>query len=169
MNYYELSNKSNITQDLSDFSFSQTGKWFNYFNFQVKQIPQDLLNKDPFFVWLTERYKYIAGVLKLEPYVCYDWHKDTRRGVGLNMLITPNINSYCLFAANRDTIVFKVDELQYKPNTYYLFNTQVDHTVYNFESTRFLLSIEFELDKDNLTFDQLLKDIKDNYEKDCKK
>jgi hypothetical protein len=169
MNYYELSNKSNITQDLSDFSFSQTGKWFNYFNFQVKQIPQDLLNKDPFFVWLTERYKYIAGVLKLEPYVCYDWHKDTRRGVGLNMLITPNINSYCLFAANRDTVVFKVDELQYKPNTYYLFNTQVDHTVYNFESTRFLLSIEFELDKDNLTFDQLLKDIKDNYEKDCKK
>ena len=169
MNYYELYNKSNITQDLSDFSFSQTGKWFNYFNFQVKQIPQDLLNKDPFFVWLTERYKYIAGVLKLEPYVCYDWHKDTRRGVGLNMLITPNINSYCLFAANRDTVVFKVDELQYKPNTYYLFNTQVDHTVYNFESTRFLLSIEFELDKDNLTFDQLLKDIKDNYEKDCKK
>jgi hypothetical protein len=59
--------------------------------------------------------------------------------------------------------VFKIDELQYKPNTYYLFNTQVDHTVYNFESTRFLLSIEFQLDKDNLTFDQLLKDIKENY------
>ena len=163
MNYFELPNKSNIAKDLSDFSFSQTGKWFNYFNFQVKQIPQDLLNKDPFFVWLTERYKYIAGVLKLEPYVCYDWHKDTRRGVGINMLITPNINSYCLFANNRDTVVFKIDELQYKPNTYYLFNTQVDHTVYNFESTRFLLSIEFQLDKDNLTFDQLLKDIKENY------
>ena len=62
MNYFELPNKSNIAQDLSDFSFSQTGKWFNYFNFQVKQIPQDLLNKDPFFVWLESRYKYIAGV-----------------------------------------------------------------------------------------------------------
>ena len=70
-----------------------------------------------------------------------------------------------MFANNRDTVVFKIDELQYKPNTYYLFNTQVDHTVYNFESTRFLLSIEFQLDKDHLTFDQLLKDIKDNYEK----
>ena len=169
MNYFELPNKSNIAQDLSDFSFSQAGKWFNYFNFQVKQIPQDLLNKDPFLLWLANRYNYVSGVLKLDPYVCYDWHKDTRRGVGVNMLITPNINSYCLFANNRDTVVFKIDELQYKPNTYYLFNTQVDHTVYNFESTRFMLSIEFQLDKDHLTFDQLLKDIKDNYEKDSKK
>jgi len=169
MNYFELPNKSNIAKDLSDFSFSQTGKWLNYYNFQVKQIPQDLLNKDPFFVWLESRYKYIAGVLKLEPHVCYDWHTDTRRGVGLNMLITPNVHSYCLFAPNREGVVFKIEELQYKPNTYYLFNTQVNHTVYNFESTRFLLSIEFQLDKDHLTFDQLLKDIKDNYEKNFTK
>jgi hypothetical protein len=49
--------------------------------------------------------------------------------------------------------------------TYYLFNTQVEHTVYNFETTRYLLSIEFAKEKHELTFENLLKDIKDIYEK----
>lgn len=163
MNYYEIGNKSTIGQELSDFAFAQSGQWFNYFNFQIKNIPQDLLNKDPFFVWLAERYQYISAVLKLDPYVCYDWHKDTKRGVSINMLITPHVNSYCVFAPNKEGVVFKIEELQYKPNTYYIFNTQVNHTVYNFEATRFLLSIEFSKDKTELTFEQLLKDIKENY------
>jgi hypothetical protein len=52
--------------------------------------------------------------------------------------------------------------------TYYVFNTKVPHTVYNFETTRYLLSIDF-IDTHNkgLTYDLLVQDIKDNYEKDC--
>ena len=46
--------------------------------------------------------------------------------------------------------------------TYYLFNTQVEHTVYNFEATRYLLSIEFAKNRDELSFDQLMKDINGN-------
>ena len=63
-----------------------------------------------------------------------------------------------------DQTVFKIDELKYKPSTYYLFNTQVPHTVYNFETTRYLMSVEFAKDKDQLSFNDLLKDIQTNYE-----
>jgi hypothetical protein len=164
MNYYEMIKKSTIRQDIVDYAFVP-GAWLKYFNFDIRPVPQDILNKDAFFVWLASKYKYTTAILKLDPYVCYDWHKDTRRGVGINMILTPHARSFCIFANNKDTVVFKTEELIYKPGTYYLFNTQQNHTVFNFETTRYMLSVEFELDKDSLTFEDLLKDIQDNYEK----
>jgi hypothetical protein len=101
----------------------------------------------------------------MDPYTCYDWHTDSRRGVGINMILTPFMRSSSLFAPNKEGQVFKVEEVPYKPITYYVFNTQTPHTVYNYEATRYVFSIEFEKDKDQLTFEQLVKDIKDNYEK----
>jgi hypothetical protein len=70
------------------------------------------------------------------------------------------------FNSYSDEMVFNIDELKYKPITYYVFNTQNNHTVYNFEMTRYLLSIEFLKGKDELTFKQLVDDIKEHYEKD---
>jgi phage anti-repressor protein len=61
-------------------------------------------------------------------------------------------------------MVFKIEELSYKPQTYYLFNTQVTHTVYNFETTRYLLSIEFAKNKEQLSYEELLKEVMANYE-----
>jgi hypothetical protein len=80
------------------------------------------------------------------------------------MLLTPRARSFCAFAPKKSEQVFKIEELPYKPMTYYLFNTQVEHTVYNFEATRYLLSIEFAKNRNELSFDQLMKDIKGNYE-----
>jgi hypothetical protein len=37
------------------------------------------------------------------------------------------------------------------------------HTVYNFETTRYLFSIEFEKDVDNLSFEELVNDVERNY------
>jgi hypothetical protein len=162
MNYFEIQKKSSILQEVVDYAFVPE-PWVKYFNFDIKPIPQNLLNKDPFFVWLSKRYDYFAAILKLDPYVCYTWHKDSRRGVGINMILTPTVRSFCVFADNRDDVVFKIEELKYKPATYYVFNTQTDHTVFNFESTRYILSVEFDLDKYNLTFDDLVKDIKENF------
>jgi hypothetical protein len=164
--YYEIGKKSTIKDEVFDFAISPT-EWIPYYNFEAKPLPADIFLKDNFFVWLSERYDFIVGVLKLDPYTCYNWHTDTRRGVGVNMLLTPNTRSFCAFGVDPNELVFKIEELKYKPNTYYLFNTQSPHTVYNFEATRYLLSVEFVKDKDELSFDNLVKDIKDNYEKDC--
>lgn len=164
--YYEIEKKSTIYKDLQDYAFSST-EWIDYFNFKAKLVPPEILFQDEFFKWLVKRYDFIAGILKLDPYTCYDWHTDTRRGVGINMLLTPPMQrSLCIFAPNRDEEVFKIEELRYKPSTYYIFNTQVEHTVYNFETTRYLLSIEFAKEKNDLAFNDILFDIRTNYEKD---
>ena len=164
--YYEIGTKSTIAQEVLDYAFSSS-PWFPYYNFSAKRISPEIIFQDDFFIWLSHRYSFVAGILKLDPYTCYDWHTDTRRGVGINMLLTPFDRSVCAFKVDLDQTVFKIDELKYKPSTYYLFNTQVPHTVYNFETTRYLLSIEFAKDKDELSFDLLMHDIKDNYEKNC--
>jgi hypothetical protein len=164
-NYYEIGKKSTIKDELFDFAISPS-EWVKYYNFDAKPLTSDILFKDNFFKWLADRYEFIAGILRLDPYTCYNWHTDTRRGVGINMLLTPNIRSYCVFGVDPNQLVFKIDELKYKPNTYYLFNTQMPHTVYNFETTRYLFSVEFAKDKDELSFDNLKNDIRMNYEKD---
>jgi hypothetical protein len=161
--YYEIGKKSTIKDEVFDFAISPS-EWMPYYNFDAKQLPHELIYKDDFFVWLSQRYNFIAGVLKLDPYTCYNWHTDTRRGVGVNMLLTPNTRSFCAFSDDADQLVFKIEELKYKPSTYYLFNTQIPHTVYNFETTRYLLSVEFAKDKDELSFEDLVKDVQQNYE-----
>ncbi|NDB58496.1 hypothetical protein EB001_08630 [bacterium] len=161
--YYEIGRKSTIKDQVFDFAISPS-EWLPYYNFDAKQLPHELIYQDEFFRWLSQRYSFIAGVLRLDPYTCYNWHTDTRRGVGINMLLTPNTRSFCTFALDADQLVFKIEELKYKPNTYYLFNTQVPHTVYNFETTRYLMSVEFAKDRDELSFNDLLKDIQTNYE-----
>jgi len=164
--YYEIGKKSTIAKELYDYAFDpQPG--FLHYNFNVKPIPTELIAQDNFFKWLHARYGFVVGVLKLDPYTCYDWHTDTRRGVGVNMLLTTFDRSVCAFAPNKEGAAFKIEELKYKPATYYIFNTQVPHTVYNFETTRYLMSVEFAKDKGELSFDDLLKDIRNNYEKNC--
>ena len=79
------------------------------------------------------------------------------------MLLTPFDRSVCAFAPNKEGVVFNIEELKYKPATYYIFNTQIPHTVYNFETTRYLMSVEFAKEKHELSFDQLVNDIKENY------
>lgn len=166
--YYEIGRKSSIKDELFDIAITP-GEWIKYYNFDARPIAPEVILKDNFLLWLAKRYNFISGVLKLDPYTCYNWHTDTRRGVGVNMLLTPNTRSYCAFGADPSKLVFKIEELKYKPNTYYLFNTQMPHTVYNFETTRYLFSIEFEKDVDNLSFEDLVNDVKDNYEKDFTK
>ena len=78
------------------------------------------------------------------------------------MLLPRLISAVCLSSVGNK--LFKIEELPYKPNTYYIFNTQVEHTVYNFETTRYLLSIEFAKNKEQLTYDDLLKEVMAEYE-----
>ena len=61
-----------------------------------------IIFEDDFFKWLVKRYHFVAGILKLDPYTCYDWHTDTRRGVGINMLLTTNQRSFCVFTENKN-------------------------------------------------------------------
>jgi hypothetical protein len=158
MNYYKIPSRSVITKELLEFA-ATAQNWQDYYNFKAIQVPAEILAKDPFLVNLSNKHLFQAGIVQLSPYVCYDWHIDSRRGVGVNMLLTPEIKSHCLFT-NTEGVQFPFEELVYEPDTYYLFNTQVRHTVINFDKPRYLFTLEFKADKDQLPFANLLTQIK---------
>jgi hypothetical protein len=153
MNYYQIPSKSVITKKLMEFALNSKD-WQDYYNFKAIQVPNEIVLKDPFLTKLQHAHQFVAGVVQLSPHVCYDWHTDTRRGVGVNMLLTPEIKSHCLFTTGEGA-QFPFEELPYEADTYYLFNTQVRHTVFNFDQPRYLFTIEFLADKDALSFNDL--------------
>jgi hypothetical protein len=134
---YKQLQKSVISTELLDFAIS--GKdWFKFYNFDTLLVPESILAKDPFFKTLPP---FKAGILRLPPNTCYDWHVDDDRGWTINMLLTTG-KSHCLFGA-KDGVAFPFIELVYEPGFYYSFNTKVHHTVLNFDTYRYLFSLQF--------------------------
>lgn len=150
--FYALSVKSVIADELLDFAMSSSA-WRPYFNFSALQVPFDLAYKDPVLTGIGLKYPLAVGILRLDPYTTYDWHTDTKRGVSINMLLN-DVKSQCLFSVGETDATHKFLELKYQPKTYYAFNNQVPHMVINFAQTRYLMSVEFQADKDELTFEQ---------------
>jgi len=151
--------RASISKDLYAHA-TNSRSWEQYYNFMAVPVPREILRLDSFLVGLAGKRTFHAGVLRMEPNTCYNWHIDTDRKVGLNMMLSDDGNSRCLFLDGEPGVVFNTRELKYGPDTYYAFNTQVPHMVLNTEKPRYLFSVEF-LEKDrSLTFDELCEDIK---------
>lgn len=135
---YKQLEKSAISTELLDLALS--GKdWFKYYNFDTLLVPDSILAKEAFFKTLPP---FKAAILRLPPNTCYDWHVDDDRGWTINMLLSSG-KSHCLFGA-KDGVAFPFIELVYEPGFYYAFNTQVHHTVLNFDTHRYLFSLQFD-------------------------
>jgi hypothetical protein len=158
MPFYEMPVQSIIADRLFDFA-TTTSEWKPYFNFHATQVPFDLAFSDPILRSIGAKYPLAVGILRLDPYTTYDWHVDGRRGVCVNMLLN-DVKSYCLFEVGKDEATRSFLELKYAPKTYYVFNNQVPHMVINFNESRYLMSVEFEADKNELTYEQLLGEIR---------
>jgi hypothetical protein len=156
--FYEIPVQSVIADKLFDFA-ATTSKWEPYYNFYAVQVPFDLAYSDPVLHRLGMKHQLAVGIIRLDPYTTYDWHTDTRRGVTINMLLN-NAKSNCLFSVSETEVTHSFVELKYRLGSYYVFNNQVPHMVLNFNESRYLMSIEFEADKNELTFDQLMREIK---------
>ena len=158
MNYLKIHTKSTIAKEALEYALASQD-WFQYFDFDVIFLPQEMIQKDTFLRYVSSKFKLRVGVLRLPTNTCYDWHTDDERGVAINMLLTPEVRSNCLFTRGGENS-FKFEELVYEPDTFYIFNTQVKHMVLNYEKPRYLLSVEFELTKDHLSFHDLVFQIK---------
>lgn len=157
--YKAIGVKSVITDKLIDYiSHAKDEFWVNYYNFKALLIPVTILASDPLFEVLATKYKFHAGVLRMDPYTCYNWHTDTNRQVTINMHLKDNGDSQCIFLDGEPRVTSKFKELKYEPNTYYIFNTTIPHMVVNNSGYRYILSIEFLGESSCLTFEQLCAD-----------
>jgi hypothetical protein len=157
--YMPVPGTSSIAKDLLQYALD-SHNWKQYYNFKAVPVPREILRLDSFLVELASKRYFLAGILKMEPNTCYNWHVDTDRKVGLNMLLSDDGDSRCLFLDGEPGVVFKTQELSYQPDTYYVFNTQVPHMVLNTTRPRYLFSLEFLGQDRGLTFDELCEDIK---------
>jgi hypothetical protein len=158
MPFYEIPTKSTICDHLLAFAMG-AGTWEKYHGFDAVQVPFDLVFSDPVLHTLGMQHRLAVGILRLDPYTTYDWHVDGKRGVCVNMLLN-DVKSHCLFEVAHDEATRSFVELKYSPKSYYIFNNQVPHMVTNFAQSRYLMSVEFAEGKDELTFDQLLEEVK---------
>lgn len=80
------------------------------------------------------------------------WHYDfPRKGPALNLLLTPNARSHSLFTYNiPDTS--NLIECKYPAHQFVLYNTDIIHSILNFEIPRYLFSVCFERGKTDLSW-----------------
>ena len=135
-------------------------EWVPYYNFMALPVSKQLLD-DPLLYKIAEKRDFQCGLLKIPPNTVYNWHVDTDRNCGLNMLVYDDGQSKCIFAPEGMKIVMPTVQLRYAHNTFYAFNTKVMHTVLNFTTPRYMFSLEF-IGKDyGLSYEQLLADLKE--------
>lgn len=137
MKPYKQLSRSSIRAALMQLATTEQD-WISYHEFDTLIVPHWVLAEESAFDRLPP---FIAGILRMEPNTCYDWHVDGKRKGSINMLLNP-ADSLCLFRKSEGHY-FQFEKLDYIPGYYYAFDTQVPHTVINNRNTRYLFSIEF--------------------------
>lgn len=155
--YCELPHKSTLSSKLLWAIHTDTTPWSSLYDFNAKLVPKEWLMEDPFMAKLMELHSFQAAVIGMDAETCYRWHIDVDRSASVNMLLTPESHSYCVFKEDVDTRTHPILRLDYKPDTYYLLNVKKYHTVFNFDKPRYMLSTQF--DDINLTYDDIKSEL----------
>ena len=128
--------------------------WQEHFGFDCVPIGNEWIEREPALRSLNRVHPIKQlGLLKVPAWTMYDWHIDAYRLSCVNMLISEDHHSHTLFGRQINDMNKSVQELQYKPDTYYLFNNQHKHCVINLDSDRHLLSLYF---SQEIAYDRLL-------------
>lgn len=107
--------------------------------FMFTTIPFSIVEKDKVLRTYAV-YNDAPKIFYMPAWTYYSLHTDSNRKSAINMAIDDS-DSASFFAANRfRTNQFRTIELQYEPGSYYVFNTQIKHGVYNRGQDRFVVS-----------------------------
>ena len=171
--YSEFKDKSTIISEQWKEYIDQ--EWKSYYGFEAMILPSVIWKQEILLRKIHEKFPFKnVGLIRLPINYNYNWHKDLSRGCGINMLLEHN-KSYTFFQDvqthsnesnneqyNFDEFGTKFLKLEYKPNTFYAFNTQRLHCVWNFDKPRYLFTCEFEQDHNELSYEALIKWMKEN-------
>ena len=118
-------------------------------------IPLDVLLQNPILTEINKEFEIEgAGFIKMDPFECYKWHVDFYRGPAINLHMNPLEElSLCMFETeeiNKERVKYLT--LNYQPETFYLFNTQINHSIITFARTRYLFTLQFKKSKDELSY-----------------
>ena len=139
-----------------DINFDNLKFDIDIFDWAAEECPREIWLSEPTLSLVHSQFPILrAGFLRIDPFKCYDWHTDTTRGLTINCIMTPEVNSLCVFGNSITSTLFDCVQLIYAPNSFYLFNTQISHMVLNLDSPRYMFGVEFEQDKTLLSYFQV--------------
>ena len=130
--FYETAESYHNLESVKNFVPTAIWEWIPYMT-----VASNFTNAIKSDTFITDISKKFGGVLKLYKFPAkqvYHWHKDANIGCSLNMVLE-EYNSHSLFThSERDNMyVEPVIELAYKPETWYIFNSQERHSVINLD------------------------------------
>jgi hypothetical protein len=136
-------------------------KWVPWQHVCINLPREDLLGKDSFIDMLIKKGGRLC-LYKIPANTSYNWHKDKSIGVSLNMVLT-EYKCHTIFStghfeymnATNFPILDNIIELKYEPKKWFLFNSQIRHSVMNLDHRdRYLLTIIFSKEH---SYDELKK------------
>lgn len=126
-----------------------------YDNWKVSAVRTDVF-KDKFINWLRTYFEFFPGLLFVPPNHVINWHTDVYRGFGVNLLLNPDCVSYSIITRNysdKNTAPnFEYVEVPYKENKFTVLNVSKHHMVLNCDKPRYLFSLEFVKQKEELSY-----------------
>lgn len=162
MFYKKLKDKSTVISSRWKEIINQ--QWMDYYGFEITLLPPEIWREEKVLRKVDDEFKFEKiGLIRIPPRFNYDWHVDAKRGCSINMLLsheksytffsTPSPSDYQIPQGRNGHFV----ELDYEPDTFYAFNSQKYHCLYNFEQPRYLFSCEFSQPKEDLSYERLCK------------
>ena len=116
-------------------------------------IPEFVWNTEPLLKTINKQFPIKRCViLEMPANSLYNWHTDFVRGASINMKLIMQDRNHTFFGDPIDQFSDHVVELDYEKDTFYLFNTQHKHCVINFENDRYMFSVEFKQNKEELNY-----------------
>lgn len=125
--------------------------------FKLIKLQDSYITNNHSLACINEKFKIYPFIFKLPADSNYNWHTDVDRGVSINLPLNNHAQSFTCFLSNPqlDTLN-SIHQLEYDPGYFYLFNTQVNHSVLNLKQDRYFFSITFEKTKLSLSYQTVL-------------
>jgi len=130
--------------------------WAKHYGLDIMVVSDEIWCKEPLLRMITKKFPIDAGfIIRISPNTVYNWHTDGTRAAGINLKLSNESRSHTMFGETVDDWNDILTELKYEFNTFYLFNTQAKHSVINFDSYRYLFSVQFAQTKDQITYQDI--------------
>ena len=145
--YYKIEQASSYLDQVREYAKTVNWTWVPFMNISIdfqKTLGPKLMKQDAMLNKLQSKFNAVMRLYMFPSMAVYNWHRDVEMGCSLN-LVMDDYSAHTLFnPADKKEIIDRVVELKYEKNKWYLFNSQILHSVINVDSKdRVLLTITF--------------------------
>lgn len=130
--------------------------WARQYGLDIMAVSDEIWYKEPLLRTITQKFPIEVGfIVRIPKNTVYNWHTDGTRAASINLKLSTESRSHTFFGETVDDWNDTFTELEYEFKTFYLFNTQHKHSVVNFDSDRYLFTVQFGQNKDELTYQEI--------------